>query len=262
MLAGLAASIASGIVGSYVVTKRIVFICGSIAHSVLGGIGIAVLLKQRLGIEWLSPMYGALAAAIISAFLIGWIHITYKQREDTVIGAIWAFGMAIGVIAISQTPGYTAELVHFLFGNILWAGARDISILLGLDGVIIIAALIAHRRLLLVCFDEQQAHLQGLPVRLLYFLLLSLVAITTVILVQVVGAILVIALLTLPAAIANTVTFRLSSMIFLAIALSALAMLGGIGASFLLNWPPGATIALAATLLYALSLVRKRKKSI
>ena len=262
LFAGIAASIASGVVGSYVVVKRIVFISGSIAHSVLGGMGLFLYLNRTLNLPWLLPVHGALLAAIGSAFLIGWIHLNYRQREDTVIGAIWAFGMAIGVIFISLTPGYTAHLVHFLFGNILWASPTDIATLIVLDGIILAVAAIFHRRFLLICFDEEQARLQNLPVRGLYFLLLSLVAITTVILIQVVGAILVIAMLTLPAAIANTFSSRLSKMIFLAIIIGAIATTAGILLSFVLNWPPGATIALTSTLLYLANLTRNRQQII
>ena len=114
-LAGIAASITSGIVGSYVVVKRIVFISGSIAHSVLGGMGIFLWLKRTYNITWMNPLHGALVAAILSAFLIGWIHLKHKQREDTVIAAIWSTGMAIGVIFVSLTPGYNVELMNFLW---------------------------------------------------------------------------------------------------------------------------------------------------
>src|SRR5438045_3878503 len=103
LFAGFAASIASGIIGSYVVVKRIVFISGSIAHSVLGGMGVCLWLKRTYGIEWLTPIQGALIAAIVSALLIGWVHLKYRQREDTVIAALWSTGMSIGVVFIALT---------------------------------------------------------------------------------------------------------------------------------------------------------------
>ena len=258
LMAGISASISSGIIGSYVVVKRIVFISGSIAHSVLGGLGIALYLRRTFAVEWLDPIYGALIAAVLSAWLIGWIRLYYKQREDTVIAALWAFGMSLGVIFISLTPGYNVELMNYLFGNILWASKADIYILLILDVTLIVITVLFHRRFLAICFDEEQAMLQRQPVKFLYFLLLSLVAITVVLLIQAVGAILVIAILSLPAAIANTYTQRLSKMMALAALLGVIIAILGISISYFLNWPPGATMALTATSLYLLNLMRKR----
>lgn len=254
LFAGLAASIASGIIGSYVVTKRIVFISGSIAHSVIGGMGFFLWLRRTYDLQWINPMQGALVAAILSALAIGWIRTHFKEREDTIIAALWSTGMAIGVIFIALTPGYNVELMNFLFGNILWVSSKDVWMLAGLDIVIFIITLIYHRRFLAICFDEKQALLQGLPVQFLYNLLLCLVAISVVLLIEVVGAILVIAMLTLPAAVAGNLTNRLSSMMVLASIIGCICTLGGITASYYLNWPPGATIALIAALVYTVSL--------
>lgn len=258
LMAGISASVSSGIIGSYVVVKRIVFISGSIAHSVLGGLGVALYLRRTYALEWLDPLYGALVAAIFAAWLIGWIRLYYKQREDTVIAALWAFGMSVGVIFISLTPGYNVELMNYLFGNILWASKADIYTLLVLDVIVVGVTLLFHRRFLAICFDEEQAALQKQPVKLLYFLLLSLVALTVVLLIQAVGAILVIAILSLPAAIANTYTKRLSKMMALAAIIGVVIAILGITFSYFLNWPPGATMALTATSLYLLNLIRKR----
>ncbi|MGE0198693.1 MAG: metal ABC transporter permease [Simkaniaceae bacterium] len=258
LFASIGASVAGGVVGSYVVVKRIVFISGSISHSVLGGLGAALYLKRTYHIEWLQPIHGALVAAILSAWLIGTIRLYYKQREDTVIAALWAFGMALGVIFISLSPGYNVEMTNYLFGNILWASKADIYMLLGLDGIILVVTALMHRRFLALCFDENQAALQGQNVKLLYFVLLSLVAITVVLLIQVVGAILIIAILSLPAAIANTFTHRLSRMMWLAVIIGVIISILGIGFSYALNWPPGATIALTSTTIYLLNLMRKK----
>ena len=258
LLASLSASIAGGIVGSYIVVKRIVFISGSIAHSVLGGLGAALYIKRVYHINWLEPIHGALVAAILSAWLIGVIRLYYREREDTVIAALWAFGMSLGVILISLTPGYTSEISNYLFGNILWASKSDIALLLGLDGLIILITAIFHRRFLAICFDERQAFLQGQSIKCLYFLLLSLVAVTVVIMIQVIGAILIIALLSLPAAIANTYTHRLSKMMAIAVVLALFISFLGMGLSYFLNWPPGATLALTATTIYLFHLFRKK----
>lgn len=255
-LAGIAASITSGIVGSYVVTKRIVFISGSIAHSVLGGIGIFLWLKRITHLEWINPLYGALAAAILSAFLIGWIHLKHKQREDTVIAAIWSTGMALGVIFVSLTPGYNTELMNFLFGNILWTSTTDLILLFSLAALILCSALIFHAKFQAVCFDENQAELKGISVKKYYLFLLNLVAISVVILIQVVGAILIIAMLAIPAAIAGSFTSRLSQMMGWAVILGCFLTTAGLVLSYFLNWPPGATIALTAAAFYLLNLTR------
>lgn len=256
LFAGFGASITSGIIGSYVVVKRIVFISGSISHSVLGGMGLSIWLKRLYGLEWLNPVYGALFAAILSALLIGWVHIKYREREDTVIAALWATGMSIGVIFIALTPGYNVELMNYLFGNILWVTKSDLLLILGLDLIVIAIAALFHRKFLAICFDEQQALLQNVKVKFYYLLLLCLVALSVVLLIQVVGAILIIALLAIPAAIAGRLTFRLSKMMLYAILISCLFTLIGTFLSYELNWPPGATIALTAALFYLLGFLQ------
>ncbi len=258
-LAGIAASITSGIVGSYVVAKRIVFISGSIAHSVLGGMGIFLWLKRTYNITWMNPLHGALVAAILSAFLIGWIHLKHKQREDTVIAAIWSTGMAIGVIFVSLTPGYNVELMNFLFGNILWTSTSDLILLFSLAGFILLATMIFHAKFQAVCFDENQAQLKGISVTKYYLFLLVLVAISVVILIQVVGAILIIAMLAIPAAVAGSFSQRLSKMMGWAVIFGCVFTTVGLMLSYFLNWPPGATIALTAAAFYLLNLTRNYK---
>jgi zinc transport system permease protein len=166
--------------------------------------------------------------------------------------------MSIGVIFIALTPGYNVELMNFLFGNILWVSKSDLQMLLGLDILVLGVTLLCHQKFLAICFDENQAALQGTKVPRTYMLLLSLVAISVVILIQVVGAILVIAMLAIPAAIAGTLTTRLTQMMGIAFGLGALFTILGLALSYHLNWPPGATIALTAALFYIGSLIRKR----
>lgn len=255
VIAGFAASIVSGIIGSYVVVKRIVFISGSISHAVLGGIGLSLWLERAQGISWISPLYGALVAAVLSALIIGWIYLYYRQREDTVIAALWSIGMAIGVLFIAQTPGSNVELANLLVGNILWVSPTDLMILFGLDLFVFVMVLCLHKRFLAICFDEEQARLQGLPVNALYMLLLVLTSVAIVLLIQVVGIILVMTMLTIPAAIANLVTVRLSRMMMIAVALSALFCLFGTALAYQLDWPGGATIALIAGIAYVISLL-------
>lgn len=254
VIAGLASSIVSGIIGAYVVVKRIVFICGSISHSVLSGIGFCLWLERAKGIEWISPLQGALIAGILSALLIGWIHLHYRQREDSVIAALWSIGMAVGILFISQTPGFNVELTNFLIGNILWVTPSDLYILFGLDLFILLSVLCLHKRFLAICFDEEQAQLQGIPVNSLYLLLLVLTAVSIVLLIQVVGIILVMTMLTIPAAIANLFTSRLSQVMLIGVLLSCFFCFGGTALAYYVDWPGGATIALVAGLAYIASL--------
>lgn len=260
VLAGFGASIVSGIIGSYVVVKRIVFISGGISHSVLGGIGFCLWLERVYGFAYATPMIGALAAAIISALLIGWIHLYYQEREDSVIAALWSIGMSTGVVFISQTPGFNVELTNFLVGNILWVTPTDLYILFALDLIVLATVLCLHKRFLVICFDEDQARLQGIHVNALYLLLLILIAVTIVLLIEVVGIILVMTMLTIPPAIANLFTSRLSTMMLLAVGFSTLFCFSGTTVSFYLDWPAGATIALTAGLFYVCFLVGKELK--
>jgi zinc transport system permease protein len=262
VLAGLASSIVSGIIGSYVVVKRIGFISGSISHSVLSGIGFSLWLERTKGAEWISPLFGALIAAILSALIIGWIHLYYRQREDSVIAALWAIGMAVGVLFISQTPGFNVELTNFLVGNVLWVTHADLITLLCLDLFILGVVFCLHKRFLLICFDEEQARLQGISVNKLYILLLILIAVSIVLLIQVVGVLLVMAMLTIPASIANLFTSSLSRIMIIAVGLSAFFCVSGIGAAYHLDWPGGATIALLAGLAYVASLFYKKNDRI
>lgn len=254
VIAGLAASVVSGIIGSYVVVKRIVFISGSISHSVLSGIGFSLWLERAKGIEWISPLEGALVAGILSALIIGWIHLYYRQREDSVIAALWSIGMAVGILFISQTPGFNVELTNFLIGNILWVTPTDLYILFALDIFIILCVVCMHKRFLAICFDEEQAQLQGLHVNALYLFLLVLIAVSIVLLIQVVGIILVMTMLTIPAAIANLYTSKLSAVMFFAILISAVFCFGGTALAYHVDWPGGATIALVAGVAYVAAL--------
>jgi zinc transport system permease protein len=256
----LLSSLASGVIGSFVVIKRISFIAGSVAHSILGGMGFCLWLQRTYHLPWCDPIWGAFISAIGSAVLLGWVHLHYRQREDAVIAAIWSTGMSIGMIFLSLTPGTNVELLNYLFGNILFIDTPDLIRLAALNCLILTIIAFNYKKLLALCFDEEQALLQGVAVRKLYLLLLSLVAISIVLLMQVIGIILVIALLTIPATIATLFTHRLIVMMGVAAGFSALFSFFGISTAFLLNWPPGATIALLAALAYIALLPLKKKK--
>lgn len=256
--ASAAASFVSGIIGSYVVVKRISFIGGSISHSVLGGIGLALWLNRVHDVEWLTPVHGALAAALFSALMMSWVRFRHQEREDSVITLLWTLGMALGIIFMSLTPGYVVELNNFLIGNILWVGQEDMAFLLSIDLLVLVTVVCLHKRFLLICFDEEQARLQGLRVGLLYFLLLSLTAVTIVLLIHIVGVILALAMLTIPAALANQWTTRLSLMMVVAIGFNILFSFGGIFMAYQWDLPTSATIALFAGLFYSATLLFKR----
>lgn len=261
VIAAIGASFASGIIGSYVVVKRIVSLSGSIAHSVLSGLGAALWLQRTFDLPWLLPIYGALVAALISALIIGWVHLYYREREDAIIAMIWSVGMAVGVIFVSQIPGFNVELMNFLLGNVLWVSPWDLAILGILDGVILFTVLLFHKRFLALCFDEKQAQLQGMSVGPLYLLLLGLIALSVVVLIHIVGIILVLSMLALPASIAGSFTYRLSRMMLIGVILNIAFSLGGLAISYRLDWPAGATIALFAGLIYTLSLRFKQPRT-
>lgn len=259
LLGGLLVAIPCGLVGSYVVIRRISYIAGAISHSVLAGLGLVQYLRVVHGLTWLSPLLGAAVAALLSALVIGWVSLRLRQREDTVIGAVWAVGMAAGIVLISLTPGYAADLMSYLFGNILMLTPRDLW-LIGALGVVVVAVVtLFHKQLLAVCFDDEFASLRGVRTARYHFLLLGLTALTVVVLVSVVGIIMVIALLTLPAATANHLTRRLSHMMIVAALLCALLTGAGLALSYGPDLPAGAvTILLTGALYFATALVRRR----
>lgn len=250
IIIGLLASIACGVMGSYVVVRRIVFISGGISHTVLGGMGIAYYYGYN-------PINGAVVSAIVAALIIGFVSVRYHEYEDTLIGALWAIGMAVGVLFIYKTPGYNVDLMSYLFGNILMVEKESVRLLVYLDCLIILAVLLFYKRFLAVCFDEEYSQLQGVGVVSTYLLLLCLIALTVVILIQVVGIILVIALLTLPAATARYFARNLVQMMILASVLGALFTTSGLIVSYQPNLPAGATIIVIAGLAYLLATLLK-----
>ncbi len=199
---------ACGIIGTYIVIRRISYIADGIAHAVLGGMGAALYLHKVYHWDGVLPIHGALVAAIIAAIIIGLVSLWAKQREDTVISALWAVGMAAGIIFISQTPGYNEDLMGYLFGNILMVSSSDLWMLAGLDAIIVIIGLLFYNQFLAVCFDQEFARVRGLNVELFYLLLLGLAALTVVVLATVVGIVMVIALLTLPIGYCSTVLYH------------------------------------------------------
>ena len=258
LLAGVLAGVACGIVGSYVVTKKISTIAGSIAHTVLGGLGAARYFQVVHRWDWCSPLWGAVAAALLAAVVIGLVSMKARQREDTVIGALWAVGMAAGILFISQTPGYSEDLMSYLFGSILMVSERDLWLIAGLDLAVVAVGALFYNQFLALCFDEEFARLRGVRVEWFYLLLLCLTALTVVLLVTVVGIIMVIALITLLAAVAGEFTKRLWHMMVLSAVLTVVFTTAGLAVSYGPNWPAGATIIVIAGAVYLSSAVGLR----
>ncbi len=250
LAAGVLAGVACGVVGTYVVARRISAIAGAIAHCVLGGLGAARYLQVVRGWQWADPLLGAVVAALIAAMVIGVVSLRAREREDTIIGALWAVGMAVGILFIARTPGYNQDLMSYLFGNILLVRARDLWLMAALDAVVLALGVLLYSQLQAVCFDEEFARLRGLNVELYFLLLLALTALTVVLLVSVVGLVLVIALLTLPVAIASQFTRTLRGMMVGAAALSVAFTTSGLALSYGPDLPAGATTIVLSGLAY------------
>jgi len=239
LLAGLLAAIACGIVGVYVVVKKVVFISGGIAHASFGGIGLGYLVG-------INPVLGAMVFTVASSLGIGLVTRRTRLPEDTAIGILWAMGMALGIIFIGLAPGYAPDLFSYLFGNILTVPFFDLMLMLVLDVVIIMLVALLYKGFLYLSFDEEFSTVSGVPTERLYFILLCLIALTVVVLIRVVGIILVIALLTIPAALARQFTHSLKNMMLLAILAGVIFTFSGLWISYVLNLASGATIILVS----------------
>jgi len=242
VLTGILASVACGIVGSFVVVRRTTYVAGAIAHCVLGGMGAARYLQRVHDVAWATPLTGATIAAVLAALIIAAVTLLGNQREDTVLSAVWAIGMAVGISFITATPGYTEDLMSYLFGNILMVGRSDLVYMAVLDGLIVLVTLLFYNRFLVISFQPELARLRNIRVGLYHTALLVLISLTVVLLTQVVGLVMVIALLTLPAAMASQMTRRLSRMMIVAAALCLVFTVGGIAVSYGPELPAGATV--------------------
>ncbi len=257
LIAGVLASVAFGVIGTYVVARKISYIAGAISHCCLGGIGAALYLKHRFGLGWCHPLLGATAAALLAALIIGLVSLYARQREDTVIGALWATGMAVGLLFIAKTPGYV-DAMSYLFGNILLISRTDLWLVAGLDIVVVGLGVFFYRKFLAVCFDEEFARLRGIHVELYFLLLLCLTALTVVLLVTVVGIVMVIALLTLPAAVAGHFSRRLWQMMALSVVFCLIFTVSGLAISYPHDLPSGPTIIIVAGTAYLLAMAGVR----
>jgi len=243
LLAALLVSVACGVIGALVVVNRLIFMAGGIAHSAYGGVGLAIFLGAPV-----LPTAGAFTAG--AAVLLGVLTQKQRERTDTLIGVIWAAGMAFGIIMINLTPGYNVGLMSYLFGSILTVPDVDLWIMLGLDVLIVGLTLFYYRDILSFSFDPDFARSRGIPVRWLYFMLLIMVAEAVVMMIQVVGLVLVIALLTLPPYLAERHTSSLAGLMIASAIWSFLFCLGGLVIAYLFDLSSGASIIATACAFY------------
>ncbi len=235
LIAGLLASIICGIIGALVVVNRVVLLAGGVAHASYGGVGLAFF----LGLPMLPVTAGF---AVCAALLMALVTMKVKERADTFIGVMWAAGMALGIILLDITPGYNVDLMSYLFGGILATPKPDLMLMGGMAGLVLLVVFTCYKGFWAMSFDEEFARSRGVPVTLLYFIMLALIALSVVMVIRVVGLILVIALLTIPPQIAESRTSSLFSMMVLSSVLSMVFCVSGLLLSYQLNLSSGATI--------------------
>ena len=254
LMAGLMASIICGVIGTLVVVNRIVFLAGGIAHAAYGGIGLSFFLGWPY-------MVGTVGFSLLAAAIMAAVTLRMKHRSDTVIGVIWATGMAVGIILLDLTPGYNVDLMSYLFGSILAVPRADLLQMLIASCAILIVLLLFYRGFLAMSYDEEFARLRGVPVGFLYFLMIAMIAVAVVITIRVVGLILVIALLTIPPFIAEKYAGSLGAMMTISGVLSAVFTYGGLWLSYRANLTSGAAIILVAGICFFIAVGVERLRS-
>jgi len=245
VLAAFLVSIAAGIIGTYITSRRLVFLSGGITHASFGGIGIA----YYMGI---SPVIGAIVFSVLSAFGIEVLSHRKNIREDSAIGILWAFGMAVGIIFIFLTPGYAPNLMSFLFGSILTVTNADLLYLIILNLVVILFFILFYRQILYIAFDQDFARSQKIPVNFFNYILIAFIAIAIVLSIRVVGIILLISLFTVPPTIANVFSNHFGNIIFWSILISFIGAFIGLLLSYGINIPSGAAIVVVFVLMFGI----------
>lgn len=255
LMAGLLASLICGMIGTLVVVNRIVFISGGIAHASYGGVGLAFFLG--LPVLPVTTAFTVFAALIMAA-----VTLRARERADTVIGVIWAAGMALGIILLDVTPGYNVDLMSYLFGSILAVPRSDLWLMVLLAGVVFALIIAFFRGFQVMAFDEEFARSRGVPVDVLYFLLISMIGLSVVMIIRVVGLILVIALLTIPPFIAERRTRSLGHMMILSTVLSAFFTVTGLILSYMADITSGASIIAVASVSFFLSFLLPGQRTV
>lgn len=243
LLGSLLTAIACGIVGTYIVSRRLVFISGGITHASFGGLGLGFYLGMN-------PILMAMLFSVLSAFGVEWVSKTQNVREDSAIAGIWSLGMALGVIFIFLTPGYTPNLSAYLFGNILTIASSDILWIASLAGILILFFGLFLRTIVYVAFDRDFAVTQHLPVKGIEYALMFFIAVTIVLSIRLVGIMLLMSLLTLPQITVNLFTSDFRKIIWGSIGIGFAGCVAGLVLSYYLNVPSGAFIILVLVLLF------------
>jgi zinc transport system permease protein len=262
ILASVLGSITAGIIGTYIVARRMVFITGGITHASFGGLGIGYFIG-------INPLIGAALFGVLCGLGVEWVSKYQRIREDSVIAMIWSFGMALGIIFIYLTPGYAPNLMSYLFGNILSVSGGDLIIMAGLMLVVLALFIPFFRLIQYMTFDEDFARTSRAPVSLFKYLLIGLVALTAVVYIRVAGIILVLSLLTIPQNAAMLFSNNLKKIMWLSILFGFMGSLAGLIFSYSLNIPSGASIIFSLVILYLITSAIKsiklkvsRKKSV
>lgn len=255
LLSSLWISLAVGLIGTLVVLNRIVSLSGGIAHAAYGGVGLA----YYLGYD---PMIGALLFSTLSALVMGFAQRKSRTGADTLIGVMWSIGMALGILFIAMTPGYKANLMTYLFGSILAVSATDLRLMALVALLVFGFALLTYRSLLAISYDETFSTVRNAKVQLIYMSMLVLIGLTVVVSMRMVGLILVIALLTIPPAIARIFLKDMRAIMALSTILSLVFCALGLTISFITNIQTGPVIILLASAVYLVSTLMKRLRTI
>lgn len=251
VLSAVLASIACGIIGTVIIERKMVMMSGGIAHTAFGGVGMGYFLK-------IEPIIGALVFSVLSALGIAAMNRRTKTHTDVLVGIFWSMGMALGVLFIAFTPGYPPDMSSYLFGNILTVSKMDLKMMLVLDVIIAASVILLFNILKAYMFDEEFTATLGINTACIEYLLFVLVALTVVVLIRVVGIILIIALLTVPPAIAKQFTYNLRNIMLVSIALGIIFCLSGLWISYELGIASGASIILLSGFGYvAVSIARR-----
>lgn len=255
LLAAVFAGITCGIVGTYVVARRMVFLCGGVTHASFGGLGIAVYMGAN-------PIAGAMVFAVLSALGIEWAGDRGRIREDSAIGIIWSVGIAVGALFMSLTPGYTSgDLSSYMFGSIVTVTTRDVATLGVLTLFCIVGAVLWWRPVMYLAFDRDFAASQGIATRAASYIMAVIVALTIVLSIRVMGIVLLLSLFTIPAVTANAMTKSYAAITRWAAVLAVAGAVVGLFISYNLEVPPGASIIFTLTIaLIVVKLLTLRSK--
>jgi zinc transport system permease protein len=250
LAAAMLISILCGVMGAYIVARRIVFISGGITHASFGGIGLGYFLG-------ISPILGAAVFGILSAFGIEFLTKKTEVREDSAIGMLWSLGMAIGIIFVFLTPGYAPNLMTSLFGSILTVGSTELWLMIALAACIILFFSLFYRLILAIAFDQEYAATHKVPAAVINYTMMALISLTIVLSIRVVGIILVMSMLTIPPSTANLFSKNFRQIMFLSVLFGAMGCLIGILFSYYIDIPSGATIIFSLVIIFALSKAAK-----